>query len=210
MRNEIDPFSEYIREIGDIADNLRNLKIPGEYIDDFQRACFSLTPVDVEEKAILFAPLASFFVDFLRKQALENLRVRGGPALPGALIARATMQMIDALEGDLGGRPYLREILVLLLEVKNYSVKESRKPSQQHVAKMLFGLNPDLGSNFVAKRVGVANSTVSRWRKDKKFQNGISDFIEFCANSKGREMVWKAIKYSLYDDEELKKEFELK
>lgn len=211
MRNEIDPFSEYIREIGDIADNLRNLKIPREYIDDFQRACFSLTPIEVEEKAILFAPLVDFFAEFLRKQASEKLPVRGGGGrLPGSLIARATMQIIDALEGDLGGHPYLREILLLLLEVKNYSVKESRKPNQQHVAKMLFGLNPDLGSNFVAKRVGVANSTVSRWRKDEIFLNGINDFVDFCANPKGKEMIWKAVKYSLYDDEELKREFELK
>jgi hypothetical protein len=208
MRNDIDPFPVFLREISEIADDLREFGIPNQYVDGFQRACFSLTPVDEKEKAKLFAPLASCFLKLLNEQNSKSVSVRFGGAVPSSIIARATMQMIDALKGNLGHLFSLREILVLLLEVKNYSAKESRKPRQQHVAKMLFGLNPDISSNFVAKRVGVANSTVSRWRKDEGFLSSINDFVDFCANPIGREMVWKAVKFSLYDDEELKKEFE--
>jgi len=178
--------------------------VPGDFVDNYLLACLSLTPKSAAEKAALFAPLASHLLKRLTEQKDKAVSVRESKGVPSSVIAAATMEMIDALNGDLGFLFSLREILVLLLNIKSYSAKQSRRPNSRKTAIYILALNPETGSNQVARTVGVDRGVVSRWkREDETFSRDLQQAKESIADPRHREMMEKALKYMLLTDDEI-------
>ena len=120
---------------------------------------------------------------FLSIELSALKRARGAPVRVGGHLPRSTIAFIahDLLQNYTVSPPgpYLQELISDLLKVPRPSKEEVELYAARERAAFILAQVPNLSSEIIAKKVGVDRTSLSRWRKEKRFQERVSQVREF-------------------------------
>ncbi len=209
MTEDKDHFIDFLTRVDNVVNQFHNQNVPNELIEDFQRSRLSFE-TDVQKISQMLSPLVDYLLmRLLEKEGEDEAPVRSKGKMPNSVVANATMEMIDALKGRLDYLPQLRDILILLLNIKSYQAGESRQFEKKNEAALLLALKPGISNNSVAKLVGVKPPTVGRWLKKDDFKRDIQTITELCQENKiFRDRLIETLGYNLNADEVIVAELE--
>jgi hypothetical protein len=106
----------------------------------------------------------------------------------GKHLARSTVAWVanDLLEGCQSFPPghYLKELLRKLLDVDRQKKSLSKQYAARTRAVWIVAQAPDMDSEEIARELGVDRSSVSRWRRDRSFEERVSNMRKHISDLK--------------------------
>lgn len=101
--------------------------------------------------------------------------------VPESIIDRLCVSMIAASRTTVPSK--VLELAVLRLGIVPIPRRKgvSKKPAKQHDLLKLLTLRPDMSNRRGAKMIGVADTTVARWRANREFKETLEQYRELLA-----------------------------
>lgn len=105
--------------------------------------------------------------DRARKQAEPHANARSGSTLPDSLVNDIALSLLENI-------PDIPDALLSLIQLRldpklaNSALRASTDDERAKAALEL-ATNPDISQHSLAKKIGVNQATISRWRRDKDF-----------------------------------------
>jgi hypothetical protein len=118
----------------------------------------------------------AFFLmlELMRLKGSKNAPVRAGGKLPRSTIAFLAWDLLTSYRVSPPG-PYLKKLLSLLLEIPRPRGKELNRFAARYQAAFILAEAPDLDDQTIADELGVDRTSVLRWRKERDFQQRVSN-----------------------------------
>lgn len=107
------------------------------------------------------------------KKAGKKAPVRVGGLLPRSTIAFIAYDLLRGYEASPPG-PYLLDLISELLDIPRHTDEGVRQFAARYRAAHIIAQAPHLESRTIAEELGVDPSSLSRWRRETKFQEMVS------------------------------------
>lgn len=117
-------------------------------------------------------PPSSPFASLIRRKGAQGAPVRAGGLLPRSIIAFVAHDLLRNYDVTSPG-PYLMELISDLLGISQPRDEDVEYYTSREKAAYILAQAPHMSSEVVAKAVGVDRTSLSRWKKEPRFQERV-------------------------------------
>jgi hypothetical protein len=203
--NDHGEYGRRLERIGWIIERLENdHDAPEEIIEGLKVARIRLVKPNPAEMVDIVNRISQFLLGKVDAHGSGGASpVRAGGQIPPSLVAAIGLELLDAVTNDFKPFPQLREVMVGLLEQKDYKAQKSRKEEERVAAVMLLAVRPELNNTELSKALQVDRKTIINWRKKPTFEALLKSHKEHAGDPTFLPLLKKAIRFHFLGKEEL-------